>query len=202
MDDRLGGALTGVNAVAKGRGQARVNAPPRFNECAMKRLLFASLVFIAVTGCGSSQQTVFSGPPRDYVETMDRLTYDIGQVDKHLIGAQYDLAEQECKRITEYTARMGQFDPLRVGDSKDDYTEFLAQCEDMNRAADRLLFLTQQRRKEQAKDQLGVVAARYNRMSRQFGPGNEISLFERPADKLRGLERYRSDLPGEYSPSR
>lgn len=168
----------------------------------MKRLLLASLVFIAIQGCGSSQQHVNTSPPRDYVETMDRLTLELGLIDKHLIGAQYDLAEQEATRLTNWTARMGQFDPLRVGDSKDDYSEYIAQCDDLNRAADRLLYLTQQRRKEQAKDQLAIVTARYNRMSREFGPGNEVSLFERPADKLRGLERYRSDLPGEYSPSK
>lgn len=169
----------------------------------MNRLLLASLVLVCLAGCSSSSKTpIYAGPPRDYVETMDRITFEIGQIDKHLIGAQYDLAEQECGRIAEWTARMGQFDPLRVGNSKDDYTEYLAQCDDLNRAADRLLFLTQQRRKEKAKDQLAILAARYNRMSREFGPGNEVSLFERPADKLRGLEKYRLDLPGEYSPSR
>lgn len=169
----------------------------------MKRLLLASMVLVCLAGCSSSNKTSpHVGPPRDYVETMDRITFEIGQIDKHLIGAQYDLAEQECDRVSQWTARMGQFDPLRIGDSKDDYTEYLAQCDDLNRAVDRLLFLTEQRRKEKAKDQLAIVAARYNRLSREFGPGNEVSLFERPADKLRGLEKYRSDLPGEYTPSR
>ncbi|CAG0931112.1 hypothetical protein PLCT1_01640 [Planctomycetaceae bacterium] len=167
----------------------------------MKRLLFASLLFI-VTGCGSSQQTVHSAPPRDFGESMDRITADIAQVDKHLIGAQYDLAEQECVRICDYTANLGSFDPLHMGDQTDDYMEYQAQCQDMHRSADRLLYLTQQRRKEQAKDELAILAARYNRMSRTYGPGNEISLFERPAEKLRGLETYRSDQPGEYSASK
>lgn len=167
----------------------------------MKRLLLASLVFI-VAGCGTSQQTVSSAPPRDFGESMDRITADVAQIDKHLIGAQYDLAEQESARICDYTAKLGSFDPLHLGDQTDDYIEYQAQCQDMHRAADRLLFLTQQRRKEQAKDELAVFAARYNRMSRTYGPGNEISLFERPAEKLRGLEKYRSELPGEYSASK
>ncbi len=167
----------------------------------MKRLLLASLVFI-VTGCGSSQQTVYSAPPRDFPESMDRITAEVAQIDKHLIGAQYDLAEQECARIAEFTANLGSFDPLHVGDQTEDYMEYQAQCEDMHRAADRLLYFTQQRRKEQAKDELAVLAARYNRMSRTYGPGNEISLFERPAEKLRGLESYRSAQPGEYSASK
>jgi hypothetical protein len=167
----------------------------------MKRLLFASLVFI-IAGCGTSQETVYSAPPRDFSESMERITRDVGLVDKHLIGAQYDLAEQESVRICDYTANLGKFDPLHIGDQTDDYTEFLAQCEDLNRSADRLLYFTQQRRKEQAKDELAVLAARYNRMSRTYGPGNEISLFERPAEKLRGLESYRSDQPGEYSASK
>lgn len=168
----------------------------------MKLLLSLAVLVIAVAGCSSSRQTISTTPPRNYVESMDQLSSMIGLVDKHLIGAQYSLAEQETEQVIKLAGSLGKFDPLRIGDDADGFTEFLDQCEDLRRSGDRLLFLIQQRRREDAKDTLGFVAARYNRLSRSFGPGNEVSLFERPAEKLRGLEKIHSELPGELQPSR
>lgn len=168
----------------------------------MNRLLLVAAFFVLVAGCTSSRQTVSSERPRSYVETADWLTRDIGLVDKHLIGDQFNLAEQEAERLVGYANDLAKFDPLRTGEEANDYHEFLAQCEDLRRSADRLLYLIQQRRRESAKDQLGVVAARYNRISRAFGPGNEVSLHERPAEKLRGLDTRKLELPGELIPSR
>lgn len=166
----------------------------------MKNLILplAALLLAGLFGCASSQDTRLSTEPRSYDEAMEMLADEIETIDKHVIGAQYDLAVPEAQRAVSIATALGRFDPPRLGNNDyDAYMEYENQADDMRRAVDRLLFMIEQRRREGARDQLENVARRYNLMSTRYGPSYQLSVLERDPNQLRGPEFYRGDLPGE-----
>ena len=165
-------------------------------------LLVTALLSLMVFGCAASQETRLATEPRSYNETMDWLRDEVQMLDKHIIGSQYDEAVPDAERLSEYSKALSRFEPPRMPDSRESYDEYFMQVEDLNRAADRLLFFIEQRRKEDAKDQLAEVARRYNRLSVNYGPSIEVSVRAPGPEEFRGLEDYRDEVPGELAGNR
>ncbi|MBE7490559.1 MAG: hypothetical protein HS108_02180 [Planctomycetes bacterium] len=163
----------------------------------MKNLFLPMALLLLAAGCASSQDTRLSRDPRGYEEAMDKLAFEIRNIDKHVIGAQYALAVPECERALSYATALVRHDPARIGNVYDEYSEYQAQADDMRRAVDRLLFLVQQRRRDEVRQQLENVARRYNYMSSRYGPGYQLSVLERDPRQLARPEFYRGELPGE-----
>lgn len=165
----------------------------------MKNLLLplAAVLLSCLFGCASSQDTRLNTDPRSYDEAMSMLATEIRNIDKHVIGAQYDLAVPEAERAVSIATALGRFDPSRLGNDYDAYVEYESQADDLRRAMDRLLFMIQQRRRDGAREQLEVVARRYNYISSTYGPNYQVSVLERDPNELRGPEFHRGELPGE-----
>lgn len=164
----------------------------------MKNLILPLvLLLLVVSACASSQDTRLSREPSSYDEAMDMLRYEIQNIDKHVIGAQYELAVPECDRALAYATALVRYDPPRLGNNFAEYQEYQSQADDMRRAMDRLLFLVEQRRRDEVRDQLETVARRYNHISNKYGPSWQVSVLERDPNQLKGPEFYRGDLPGE-----
>lgn len=169
----------------------------------MKNLILPlALLLLSVVGCASSQDTRLNTEPRSYDEAMELLSVEIVNIDKHIIGAQYRLAVPEAERATSIAGALGRWDPPRLGTSLEEYNEYQSQVDDLRRATDRLQFMIEQRRKEDARDQLEVVARRFNYMSSKYGPTIQVGVLERDPNKLRGPEGYRGELPGELRGNR
>jgi len=165
-------------------------------------LLVIALMSLAMFGCASSQETRLASEPRSYNETMDWLRDEVQLLDKHIIGSQYDEAVPDAERLSQYSKALSRFEPPRMPENRKMYDEYFMQVEDLNRASDRLLFFIEQRRKEDAKDQLAEVARRYNRLSVNYGPSIEVSVLEQGPEEFRGLEDYRDEVPGELAGNR
>lgn len=165
-------------------------------------LLVTALMSLSVFGCAASQETRLATEPRGYNETMDWLRDEVQLIDKHIIGAQYDEAVPDAERLREFTKALGRFEPPRMPANREMYDEYFMLVEDLQRATDRLLFFIEQRRKEDAKDQLAEVAKRYNRISVSYGPSIEVSVLERDPSEFRGAESYRGEVPGELRGNR
>lgn len=135
--------------------------------------------------------------PRAYTEAMDWLRADLIELDQHLVGSQYDLAVPDAERVHQYAGALGRFEPPRISNDWAAFEEYVRQTEDMQRATDRLLYLVEQRRKSEAKEQLWAVAGRFNRLSAEYGPAIEVRLLEQEEKPFASPEDYRSELPGE-----
>ncbi|MBX3475341.1 MAG: hypothetical protein KF754_13255 [Planctomycetes bacterium] len=169
----------------------------------MKNLILPlAIVLFVACGCASSQDTRLSSEPRSYDEAMGMLASEIQAIDKHVIGAQYNLAVPEAERAVAIAGALGRFDPARLGNDYAAYVEYEAQADDLHRAIDRLLFMIQQRRRDGAREQLENVARRYNFISNKYGPNRQVSVLERDPNDLRGPEFHRGDLPGELRGNR
>ena len=163
----------------------------------MKTIPLFVLLALLIASCAASQEARLATEPRSYVEAMDWLRADLELIDDHLIGSQYGVAVSDAERILKYSDALGRFEPPRISTDWEAFEEYYAQTEDLTHAADRLLFLVQQRRKVESKEQLRDVAVRYNRLSAEYGPSIEVRLTEQDENTFAGPERYRGDLPGE-----
>ncbi|MCB9893723.1 MAG: hypothetical protein H6839_04670 [Planctomycetes bacterium] len=164
-------------------------------------LVLFALSFLSF-GCASSQEVRLAMEPRSYDETMTWIRKEVGSIDKAVIGANYEGAVPDAERLRQYTKALSRFEPPRMDNDYDTYDEYFLQAQDLYRTSDRLLFMIQQRRKEDAKDQLAEFATRYNRMSVTYGPSYEISVLERGPEEFRGLEDLSTDVPGELKGNR
>jgi hypothetical protein len=160
------------------------------------------LVSMLALGCASSQETRLALEPRTYDEAMNWIRIEITQIDQQVIGAQYDEAVPGAERLRTYAGSLSGFEPPRLPDNWELYEEYFAEVTDLHHACDRLLYFIQQRRKEDAKDQLAEVAKRYNRISTTYGPNYEVDVLERGADRFPGIESYRDSVPGELKGNR
>lgn len=165
-------------------------------------LLPALIACLALWGCAASHETLLNTEPRGYDEAMDMLASQIRTLDKHVIGAQYEQAVPEAERVMNLAAALGRTEPARLDKSLAEYEEYLAQAEDMRHAADRLLYYVQQRRRNESRSQLEVVANRFNTMSTRYGPNYQIGVLDRGPNKLMGPEDYRGNMPGELRGNR
>ena len=163
----------------------------------MKTIPLFVLLALIVCSCAASQETRLATEPRSYAEAMDWIREDLMLLDKHLIGSQYEEAVPDAERVLEYSDSLGRFEPPRIASRWEAYEEYYAQTEDLTSASDRLLFLVEQRRKIEAKEQLVEVAARFNRLSAEYGPSIEVRLLEQEEKPFASPEDYRSDMPGE-----
>jgi len=170
----------------------------------MKNLILPLVVLLLVGsfGCASSQDTRLSRDPRSYDEAMEMMAKELRLIDKHVIGDQYDQAVPEAERAVSVAEAVGRFDPARLGNDYAEYMEYQNQADDLRRAMDRLLFLIQQRRRDDIRIQLENVARRFNFMSTRYGPSMQVSVLERDPNQLRGPDFYRGDLPGELRGNR
>jgi hypothetical protein len=170
----------------------------------MKTILLLMVVSVSMLalGCSSSQETRLAEEPRTYDEAMTWIRLEVVQIDKHVIGSQYDEAVPDAERLKNYTRTLSGFEPPRLPDNWELYDEYFAEVSDLHHASDRLLYFIQQRRKEDAKDQLAEVAKRYNRISTTYGPNYEVDVLERGADRFPGTESYRDSVPGELRGNR
>ena len=167
-----------------------------------KPILLALIPCLMLLGCGVSQRTVLDAEPLGYDHAMEMLAAEIQRVDKLVTGGQYRSAESEAERALYLATKLEGYEPPRMGKSYADYTEYQAQAGDMRRAADRLLFAVQQRRRDQANEELVGAAYRYNFISVRYGPNIQIGVLERGPERLRRPTDYRSELPGELRGSR
>lgn len=158
--------------------------------------LFVVLALL-VCSCASSQEARLATEPRSYTEAMEWIRNDLVQLDDHIIGSQYDQGVPDAERILQFAGALGRFEPPRISNSWEAFEEYYAQTEDLTNAADRLLYLVEQRRKIEAKEQLWEVAGRFNRLSAEYGPSIEVRLTEQEEKPFAGPENYRSELPGE-----
>lgn len=165
-------------------------------------LIVLVLSVMVIAGCANTQDTKLRTDPRSYSEAMDMIAGEVGQIDKHLIGGQYGLASNEAELVVKYAMHLSRYEPPRMTNRYDDYIEYDAQVDDLMRSSDRLLFMLQQRRREDARDQLAEVAKRFNRLSLNYGPTYQIGVLERSPNEFRFTESYSSDLPGEMSGNR
>jgi hypothetical protein len=170
----------------------------------MKTILMLMIVSASILalGCSSSQETRLAQEPRTYDEAMTWIRLEITQIDKQVIGAQYDEAVPGAERLKAYAGSLSGFEPPRLPDNWELYEEYFAEVSDLHHASDRLLYFVQQRRKEDAKDQLAEVAKRYNRISTTYGPNYEVDVLERGADRFPATESYRDSVPGELKNNR
>ncbi|MCA8916481.1 MAG: hypothetical protein KDB90_13810 [Planctomycetes bacterium] len=165
-------------------------------------LLVLFVLSFLTFGCASSQEVRLALEPRSYDETMTWIRKEVGSIDKAVIGANYEGAVPDAERLREYTKALARFEPPRMNNDYDSYDEYFRQAQDLYRTSDRLLYMIQQRRKEDAKDQLAEFATRYNRMSVSYGPNYEISVLERGPEEFRGLDNFSSEVPGELKGNR
>jgi hypothetical protein len=165
-------------------------------------LFFVAMLPLLALGCASSQETRLANEPRTYDEAMSWIRDEIMLIDKHIIGSQYDEAVPDAERLTEYSRSLEGFEPPRLPDNNELYNEYFAEVTDLRYACDRLLYFVQQRRKEDAKDQLQEVAKRYNRISTTYGPNVEVDVLERGPERFPSTESYRDSVPGELRGNR
>ncbi|MCC6466166.1 MAG: hypothetical protein IT463_12570 [Planctomycetes bacterium] len=164
----------------------------------MKNLLLAVLALcVLLAGCGSAPRTETVSQPRSYAETMDLLAGRLKRVDKFVMGSDYGASIPDAQVAVHYARLLGQFEPPRIAADFNAFNEYSAQAEDMARAADRLLFLIEQRRPEECDAQLADIATKFNRMSVAYGPNYQIGVLDRGSDKFRSADLRRSDVPGE-----
>lgn len=155
------------------------------------------LLFVFACGCTLTQETKLQKDPRSYSEAMDMIAAEIAKIDKHMIGDQYDLAVNEAELVVKYTGHLSKFEPPRMTNRYDDYMEYDAQVADLLRSSDRLLYMLQQRRRDDCRDSLAEVAKRFNRLSLNYGPTYQIGVLERSASEFRFQSGFRSEMPGE-----
>jgi hypothetical protein len=155
-----------------------------------------------VAGCSSSQETRVPTDPRSYDEAMYMIAEDVRLADKHLIGAQYALAENDMDRVVSNATRLAGYEPPRSTTRYADYTEYRAQADDLLHAADRLRFMVEQRRRRDAESLLEEVARRFNRLSATYGPSYQIGVLERSPNEFRFDDGDRSSTPGELQNNR
>lgn len=163
----------------------------------MKTIPLFVLLALVVCSCAASQEARLATEPRSYAEAMDWIRDDLMLLDDHLIGSQYDQGVPDAERILKYSEALGRFEPPRISTDWEAFEEYYAQTEDLVYAADRLLYLVEQRRKVEAKEQLWEVAGRFNRLSADYGPSIEVRLTEQEQKPFASPEDYRGDLPGE-----
>jgi hypothetical protein len=145
-------------------------------------LLVVLALFLAA--CGSAQPRR-ERKPISYGESMELIAIELESIDKHLTGDQYEDGRAEAQRAEKLAGQLASFDPQRMGDSDSEYEEFYAQCEDLRRALDMMLYQIEQRRKIEAREELVRSARRYNRLSQRFGPGRQVTVFD-PSATTRG----------------
>lgn len=163
----------------------------------MKLAMPVMLCLVLLCGaCSSTPEPRYMTNPRTYDETMARIAHDVGQTDKFLIGGQYTEAMPHIERMISDARDMADFEPLRTRDRYGAYTEFRAQVDDLHRAAERLRFLAEQRRPHEAESLLAEVAVRYNRLSMNYGPGQQLGVLERSPHEFRFTQEYRSGAAG------
>ena len=165
-------------------------------------LLVLTAMSLLAFGCASSQETRLALEPRSYDETMKWIRMEVSEIDSFVIGAQYGDAVPGAERLREYTRALSRFEPGRMPNDYEAYDEYFLQTQDLYRTSDRLLFLIQQRRKEDSKDALAEFAKRYNRISSTYGPSYEISVLERGPEEFRSGGSYGGDVPGELRGNR
>lgn len=165
-------------------------------------LMLVVLLSLLAFGCSSSQQSRLATEPRTYDEAMTWIRDEIVLIDKRVIGSQYEDAVGDAERLKEYTRTLAGFEPPRLPDNYVLYEEYFAEVADLRHAADRLLYFIEQRRKEDARDQLAEVARRYNRISTTYGPNYEVDVLERGPERFPSTESYRDDVPGELRGNR
>ncbi|MCB9932939.1 MAG: hypothetical protein H6841_05880 [Planctomycetes bacterium] len=165
-------------------------------------LFVVVLMTLMSFGCASSQETRLALEPRSYDEAMTWIRDEVAGIDKAVIGAQYGEAVPDAERLREYTKWLTSYEPPRLPNDYEVYDEYFNQTQDLFRCSDRLLYFIEQRRKQDAKDQLAEFARRYNRLSTTFGPNWEISVLERGPEEFRTPEYYRGDVPGELRGNR
>jgi hypothetical protein len=168
----------------------------------MKTPLLLLVLALLMVGCASSQETRLSQEPRTYDEAMTWIREEIVQIDKQVIGAQYEEAVPSAERLKQFTGSLAGFEPPRLPDRWELYEEYFAEVRDLQHASDRLLYFIEQRRKEDAKDQLAEVAKRYNRISTTYGPNYEVDVLERGPERFPSTESYRDSVPGELRGNR
>lgn len=172
----------------------------------MKKIIPLLLVVMSAlqfgVGCAASQETQLQREPRDYNEAMDFIAAEVRDINKNLIGANYVQAVAQGERLVRHAQNLARFEPPRIAPSFEVYAEYGEQTQDLRRSTDRLLFMLEQRRKEDARDQLAEVAKRFNRLSVSYGPTYEIDVLDPGADRFRSMESYRSEVPGELRGNR
>jgi hypothetical protein len=161
-------------------------------------LLVATLCLLLI-GCATSSETLANTNPLGYDDAMESLATELRLVDKYVTGGQYNLAEPKAARATTLAGYLEQYEPPRMGKSYADYQEFQNQAIDMQRGADRLAFLVEQRRRDEANEQMLLVIDRYNHISRRYGPGINIDALARDEGRMRGPTSAQSNLPGDVS---
>lgn len=170
----------------------------------MKKFIPLLLVMFSALhlGCAASQETQLQREPRSYAEAMDFIANEVREINKNLIGANYGEAVVQGERLVRFAQNLGRFEPPRIAPNYEVYAEYGEQTNDLRRSADRLLFMLEQRRKEDARDELAEVAKRFNRLSVAYGPTYEIDVLDPGADRFRAMEDYRSEVPGELRGNR
>lgn len=164
-----------------------------------KLALLAVLACVTALGCSSSPAVVQRSEPINYDEAMERLAAQLAILDKQVGGGLYEPATAAGERVLELSTMLGQFEPPRIGRSYDALVHYNEQADDMRRAADRMLFLVQQRRREAMLEQLQAVAYRFNYISANFGPNLQVGVLGNPPAKLLAPADYRADLPSDLS---
>jgi hypothetical protein len=168
----------------------------RVNIAGMLSVLAAVLL---LSGCVTlnPDEHVERSDPVNYDQAMNMIAVEMRRIDRNMIGEVYSQAVPQTRRVLQYVESLGRFEPPRMASSYEDYREFGEQVDDLRRATDRLLYMLEQRRRDQARDQLVDVATRYNRLSVHYGPNRQIEVLEQSPDPFRITERYRSEVPGE-----
>ncbi|MHC4840775.1 MAG: hypothetical protein ACYTDT_07390 [Planctomycetota bacterium] len=171
----------------------------------MKNLIPLLMLALMVVACGGPEEEVDPfqvTDPVNYAESMAVIEMEVRNVDVHIIGSQYAMAENEAEAVLDAAKDLGKFYPDTIAPNYEAYQEYEAEAEDLRRTSDRLLLMIQLRRKEDAKDQLGELARRYNLLSSKYGPKVQIGVLERGADKFRGAEYSEANVPGELTGNR
>lgn len=166
--------------------------------CLFVVVLMSALSF----GCASSQEARLALEPRSYDEAMTWIRREVASIDKAIIGAQFGEAVPDAERLREYTRWLTTYEPARLPNDYEVYDEYFSQTQDLLRTSDRLLYFIEQRRKQDARDQLAEFARRYNRISTTYGPNYEIAVLERGPEEFRSAEKYRGEVPGELRGNR
>lgn len=161
-----------------------------------KPALLVALFCLTLFGCAASHETLLNTEPLGYDDAMEKLAAELAKVDKHVTGGQYNMAVPEAERAVNLATYLAHYEPPRMGKSFADYQEYQNQAIDMQRATDRLMFLVQQRRRDEANQQMTTVIDRYNYVSRRYGPGLQMQALTRDEGAVRGPTSAYSNLPG------
>jgi hypothetical protein len=111
---------------------------------------------------------------RGYAEAVNKVKLSIETLGGLVAGERGDQAKFESMKLVELVNGLRSFDPMRGVDTSMDDLEYQSQVKDLYFASNQVWSHVNERHMGQALDAMGMLVARYNRLSSRFGPGDSV----------------------------